>query len=940
MLRRLGCAVVVLVAGCSSRDRGLGQPEAGPTPSAIAPSIASHAASVEAHVGTRADAPFHLRERASGVGVSVSLVGAAGVPVVAVGASRRFPRAFAGHDVRLEVTPEGVEDFVHFATAPSEPTVSYELRLDPTVAGLRLVSEVLELLDADGVPRLRMAPPWIATVGEVSRHDVSVQVEGCAVDVDPRVPWNRPVVAPGARTCRVRLRWPEGVRYPAVLDPAWTATASTAVGHNHAATVTLADGDVLVSGGCANPTTLTASVEIYSASKKVFTTVAGLPSARANHTATLLADGRVLFVGGDSATGSICASTGSAIKDAPVLDPTTAKWKTTTNVVPRTAHTASRLADGRVLVVGGNKGGPTESSAEIYNPTTDSWKAAGTLPEGRTLAAQVTLTGGDVLVAGGYTSASTITDAVARYVASSGTWTTAGKLASPAAYLSMVAMPDGSAWVAGGRADASTSPAYPAAVQRFVSATNTWVTVGNLSLARQSLGALLLPSGNVLYVGGSVMVGGSYSTYATADLFAPDGTRQAWPSLALTRAAFGMALVGPARDRVLVVGGVTVGAVPRSAEVTALGGGVGGTCTTSSDCDLSLSCVGGKCVPTADAGVDASLDAADAAGDAVDAGAPKGTACTTGATCASGSCVDGVCCDATCDSPCLACVAAKTIVGVDGACAPVKAGVADPRGACVATAASTCGQDGRCDGAGGCSYHPAGTTCPGGACDGAGACAAADAGADAADAFTPVDPGKTPVVPAGLATVCKTDGECASGHCVEGVCCDKPCTGSCESCVLPSSPGRCALVPLGVDPKRACSAVPCTRTCDGGGACISAFPGVQCSASRCTSANAGVGPTVCPAVGAACPAAVPFDCGAYACHPAFGACLRDCRASDDCAPGNVCDVGAGRCVPAVASDGDGGCAVPSTAPRTGAGLSLLAALSVVGALRRGLRRRG
>lgn len=49
--------------------------------------------------------------------------------------------------------------------------------------------------------------------------------------------------------------------------------------------------------------------------------------------------------------------------------------------------------------------------------------------------------------------------------------------------------------------------------------------------------------------------------------------------------------------------------------------------------------------------------------------------------------------------------------------------------------------------------------------------------------------------------------------------------------------------------------------------------------------------------------------GSYACDPAFGACLRDCRSSADCAPGNACDLASGRCVAAAPASDDGGCAV-------------------------------
>jgi hypothetical protein len=111
-----------------------------------------------------------------------------------------------------------------------------------------------------------------------------------------------------------------------------------------------------------------------------------------------------------------------------------------------------------------------------------------------------------------------------------------------------------------------------------------------------------------------------------------------------------------------------------------------------------------------------------------DAGAPLGTSCTTGTTCASGVCADGVCCDKAC-SGCNACT--NDLTGKPtGQCQPVQNGKI-AHGACTASG-TTCGTDGFCDGKGSCRVTAKGTscgsTCTGStftpkACDGAGACA-------------------------------------------------------------------------------------------------------------------------------------------------------------------------------------------------------------------------
>src|SRR5262245_51501470 len=69
----------------------------------------------------------------------------------------------------------------------------------------------------------------------------------------------------------------------------------------------------------------------------------------------------------------------------------------------RSSHTATRLANGRVLVVGGN--GPTcctpRASAELYDPATGTWTATGSLHQARDEYTATLLPNGRVLVAGG-----------------------------------------------------------------------------------------------------------------------------------------------------------------------------------------------------------------------------------------------------------------------------------------------------------------------------------------------------------------------------------------------------------------------------------------------------------------------------------------------------------------------------------------------------------
>src|SRR4030095_4329344 len=83
---------------------------------------------------------------------------------------------------------------------------------------------------------------------------------------------------------------------------------------------------------------------------------------RTAHAATALSDGRILITGGRDSSGNIVAV-------SEIFDPATGtSTASATLTTPRVDHTATLLHDGKVLVAGGNDGNGSLNSAEIFDP--------------------------------------------------------------------------------------------------------------------------------------------------------------------------------------------------------------------------------------------------------------------------------------------------------------------------------------------------------------------------------------------------------------------------------------------------------------------------------------------------------------------------------------------------------------------------------------------
>ena len=159
----------------------------------------------------------------------------------------------------------------------------------------------------------------------------------------------------------------------------------------HTATL-LTNGKVLIAGGVqtvtetfgANPgytNVITPTSELYDPATGAFTPTGSMSIGRYWHTATLLADGRVLITGGIIPTAQ--TQTTDITNTAEIYDPAMGAFSVITPMMfTHACQQAVLLNNGQVLVVGGSDAitGTGDTHAELFNPQTASFSSAGSLP--------------------------------------------------------------------------------------------------------------------------------------------------------------------------------------------------------------------------------------------------------------------------------------------------------------------------------------------------------------------------------------------------------------------------------------------------------------------------------------------------------------------------------------------------------------------------------
>ncbi len=357
-------------------------------------------------------------------------------------------------------------------------------------------------------------------------------------------------------------------------DASWTPTAAMSVARiNHTAT-RLADGRVLVAGGTSG--TALATAQIYDPTLGTWSATGSMPDIRLVHEAVRLLDGRVLVSGGYDSTG---VSQTSAL-----YNPATGTWTTANLNTPRVDHVMTLLPNGKVLIAGGRNSSVIVPFAEIYDPATGLWTITGSLLNLRWAPTATLLPDGRVLIVGGDQGAANAATASAEiYNPATGTWTATGALASARFAHTAALLPNGKVLVAGGFSSSTTL----ASAELYDPALGTWSVTGAMAAARGYTELTSLADGQVLISGGRRL---SPSTFlSSAEIYNPAlGTWTTTSSMGTARQFHTSTAL--ADGRVLVTGGEANSIVHSSTEIFAglASGAEGATITqvgTFSDVD-------------------------------------------------------------------------------------------------------------------------------------------------------------------------------------------------------------------------------------------------------------------------------------------------------------------------------------------------------------------
>jgi hypothetical protein len=294
----------------------------------------------------------------------------------------------------------------------------------------------------------------------------------------------------------------------------------------HSATL-LANGKVLVAGGAVYAAYCTAgidSAELYSPGPGSFASTGAMTNRRYGQTSTLLLSGDVLITGGFTYDAAICGNLdpSPAVATAEFYHTAGGSFAATGSMAEaRGGHTATLLPSGKILIAGGGTlggyyvpfGGNGSATAEIYDPGTAAFTSTGSMSTARMGQTATLLFNGKVLIAGGVTSEDTTAVATAElYDPLTGAFTATGNMTVGRAAHTATLLQSGKVLITGGFIESSETGSHTAEI--YDPATGAFLATASMISARRTHTATLLPGGTVLVVGGGTLIAEIYDASA------------------------------------------------------------------------------------------------------------------------------------------------------------------------------------------------------------------------------------------------------------------------------------------------------------------------------------------------------------------------------------------------------------------------------------------
>lgn len=314
-----------------------------------------------------------------------------------------------------------------------------------------------------------------------------------------------------------------GIDSAELYDPgsgSFASTGAMTAGRYAQTSTPLLNGDVLITGGftydaaaCGDldPSPAVTSAEVYDHTLGSFQPTGSMAEERGGHTATRLADGRVLITGGGKTDADwFPQPTGQASATAEIYDPATGIFNATGNMLAgRIGHTATLLTDGKVLISGGWTLSNATATAELYDPLTGVFTATGNMTSARAAHTATLLHDGRVLITGGtYDHTNAGSDTVEIYDPGTGLFTATASMTVARTLHTATLLPNNTVLVVGGGSKLA---------EIFDPATASFSLAGITESDRSGHTATLLQNGNVVVIGGGSFL--TITPYTTAELF-------------------------------------------------------------------------------------------------------------------------------------------------------------------------------------------------------------------------------------------------------------------------------------------------------------------------------------------------------------------------------------------------------------------------------------